>query len=89
VTTTPVPTPVDFDLDEAVRLIDRTGGVASGSLGRVLGKLPDATGPTSYVVSFVAEKVSILAVLSREIVPAHRLRAPLAAESALVRSGGT
>jgi hypothetical protein len=66
------PAPVQFELNAAVRLLDRHGDVPSGSLGRVIGSLP-CVGPV-YVVSFVAETVCVRDVRSDEIVPAHQLR---------------
>ena len=66
--------PVQFELNEAVRLLDRHGDVPSGSLGRVIGALPNPGSPV-YVVSFVAEAVCVRDVRSDEIVPAHQLRA--------------
>ena len=68
------PAAVQFDLNEAVRLLDRHGDVPSGSLGRVIGTLP-VLGLPVYVVSFVTETVCVRDVRSDEIVPAHQLRA--------------
>jgi len=68
------PAPLQFDLNDAVRLLDQHGDVPSGSLGRVIGSLTDLGLPV-YVVSFVAEKVCVRDVRSDEIVPAHQLRA--------------
>jgi hypothetical protein len=68
------PAPVQFELNAAVRLLDRHGDVPSGSLGRVIGALPSPGSPV-YVVSFVAEAVCVRDVRSDEIVPAHQLRA--------------
>jgi hypothetical protein len=68
------PAHVRFELNEAVRLLDRHGDVPSGSLGRVIGALPGPELPV-YVVSFLAETVCIRDVRSDEIVPAHQLRA--------------
>jgi len=65
--------PVQFELNEAVRLLDRHGDVPSGSLGRVIGSLP-VPGLPVYVVSFVTEVVCVRDVRSDEIVPAHQLR---------------
>ena len=65
---------VQFELNEAVRLLDRHGDVPSGSLGRVIGCLP-GPGLPIYVVSFLAETVCVRDVRSDEIVPAHQLRA--------------
>ena len=69
------PAPVQFNLNDAVRLLNRHGEVPSGSLGRVIGSLTDLGLPV-YVVSFVAETVCVRDVRSDEIVPAHQLRAP-------------
>jgi hypothetical protein len=68
------PVPVRFDLNDAVRLLDRHGDVPSGTLGRVIGSLTDL-GLSTYFVSFVAETVCVRDVRSDEIVPAHQLRA--------------
>ena len=70
----PAPAPVQFEINAAVRLLDRHGDVPSGSLGRVIGALRNI-GPPVYVVSFVAEAVCVRDVRSDEIVPAHQLRA--------------
>ena len=66
--------PVEFELNAAVRLLDRHDDVPSGSLGRIIGALPSPGQPV-YVVSFVAEAVCVRDVRSDEIVPAHQLRA--------------
>ena len=66
--------PVQFELNEAVRLLDRHGDVPSGSLGRIIGCLP-VPGLPVYVVSFVTEAVCVRDVRSDELVPAHQLRA--------------
>ncbi len=71
---TVAPAPVQFELNDAVRLLDRHGDVPSGSLGRVIGSLP-GNGLHFYVVSFVAETVCVRDVRSDEIVPADQLRA--------------
>jgi hypothetical protein len=68
------PAPFQFELNEAVRLLERHGDVPCGSLGRVIGTLP-GDGLPVYVVSFVAEAVCVRDVRSDEIVPAHQLRA--------------
>jgi len=68
------PARVQFELNEAVRLLNRHGDVPSGSLGRIIGCLPGRALPV-YVVSFLAETVCVRDVRSDEIVPAHQLRA--------------
>jgi hypothetical protein len=67
--------PRQFELNQAVRLLDQHEDVPSGSLGRVIGTLPGVRLPV-YIVSFVAEAVCVRDVRSDEIVPAHQLRAP-------------
>jgi hypothetical protein len=63
-----------FALDDAVRLLECHGDVLSGSVGRVLGAFPHPTG-TTYAVSFVEAKVSVLALRSHEIVLVDDFRA--------------
>jgi hypothetical protein len=59
---------LEYDLNDDVRLVDPQGDVASGSIGRILGKIPRGTGRPSYVVSFVDRKVSVLSVRFDEII---------------------
>jgi hypothetical protein len=49
------PTPLEFQLHDAVRLVERVGNVPTGALGRVLGRFA-RTNPT-YVVSFAEHGV--------------------------------
>jgi len=62
----PTPSPVRFNLEDAVRLLDHHGEVPSGSVGRVLGTFPRSYG-TTYIVSFVDEKVCVLELRRNEI----------------------
>ena len=47
------PIPIEFHLNDAVRLVARVGDVPAGARGRVLGRFARETNPT-YVVSFDA-----------------------------------
>ena len=64
---TTLPALVEYDLNDDVRLLDRHGDVPSGSIGRVLGKIPGSSGRPTYVVSFVDKKVCVLSVRFNEI----------------------
>lgn len=65
----------EFLLDDEVRLLEAHGDVPSGSLGRILGKIPRTTGRRTYAVSFVDEKVRVLSLRYNEIVLADDFRA--------------
>jgi hypothetical protein len=66
-TDSPTPPLAPFSLNDAVRLLDNSGEVPSGTVGRVLGTFPRPT-ETTYVVGFVDAKVCVLELHHNEIV---------------------